>query len=60
MKELKSFLQESAIAGFGYIAAIQFNWISEAVHWAVGVFTAVSCYIAVHYVKKLIKWLEER
>lgn len=61
MKEMvKSFLQEAGIGITGYIVAIQLNLIDEAVHWVWAIITAVSCYVAVHYFKKLVNWFDEK
>lgn len=56
--EVKSFFQEAGIGIMGYMAAIQLDWISEAVHWAIAVITAVSCYAGVHYFKVFAKWFD--
>lgn len=58
-QHLLNFLYEASIGVTGYIAAVQFNFIEEAAHWIGAIITAVSCYAAVHYFKKLVKWFDE-
>jgi putative Mn2+ efflux pump MntP len=56
---VKDFCIEAGIGVTGYVTAIQFNFIEEAAHWIGAIITAISCYVAVHYFKKAVKWFDE-
>jgi hypothetical protein len=56
--QIEQFKFDVTIGLGGYLLAIQVNWIEQAEHILTGLVTALVCCAGVHYLKKLLSFID--